>query len=128
MPDIKIKIENVEQIRSAFTSFPDIVAPLLREASMQSAFTIERAAKILSPVDTGRLRASIATSLGVLTGGIGSIVSTNVYYAIYVHEGTRRMRGRPFMRQAAEQNSAQIGQIFNAKTKQALDLIANMAQ
>lgn len=128
MPDIQIRVENIEAIRGAFAQFPDTIAPFLRTASMQSALTIERAAKILTPVDTGRLRASINTSLGVLDRGITSIVATNVFYAVYVHEGTRRTRGRPFMRQAAEQNAQAISDIFNDQTKRALSHLATVAQ
>jgi len=58
MPNISIRIDNLENLKAAFGSYPEIVAPMLRDASMKSAFEVERAAKILSPVDTGRLRAS----------------------------------------------------------------------
>jgi hypothetical protein len=39
-------------------------------------------------VDTGRLRASVATQLITLHGWPAVRVGTNVSYAIYVHEGT----------------------------------------
>lgn len=128
MPDIQVKIDNLSGIRAAFQRYPDIVAPHLRDASMKSAFLIEGRAKQLSPVDTGRLRASIATSLGVANRGITSIVSTNVFYAIFVHEGTRRMKGRPFMKQAAEQKTGEIGRLYEAEIAKAMQEIANMAQ
>jgi HK97 gp10 family phage protein len=95
---------------------------------MKSAFEIERAAKILSPVDTGRLRASIATSLGVMNRGITSIVSTNVFYAIYVHEGTKRMRKRPFMRQAAESSIGKITSYYQNAEVRAMQAIANLSK
>lgn len=48
-------------------------------------------------VDTGELRRSMTydppTNKGVVVG-------TNKEYAIWVHEGTRKMRGRPFMKKA----------------------------
>jgi phage gpG-like protein len=70
------------------------------------AFTleIEGQSKKVTPVDTGRLRASIFTDIG----NLNSKVSPNTSYAIYVHEGhnTRGGRGyvqgRPFMKTGVE--------------------------
>lgn len=60
------------------------------------SFKIQRFAKQVTPVDTGVLRASIVTkSLGELSHE----VFTNKEYALFVHEGTKFMRGRPFMEQ-----------------------------
>ena len=70
------------------------------------AMSVERYAKQLAPVGTpesthrkryvgGRLRASIHTT-PFLTG-LGAWVSTKTNYAIFVHDGTRYMRARPFM-------------------------------
>ena len=61
-------------------------------------FKIQRFAKQVTPVDTGRLRASIATRLGDLE----ATTSTNVEYALFVHEGTKFMRGRPFREQGVQ--------------------------
>lgn len=63
----------------------------------EMAFSTERFAKQLTPVDTGRLRGSITVGFPVATKGIKAEVFTNVQYAPYVHFGTSRMRGRPFM-------------------------------
>ena len=71
----------------------------LQQEITKFAFLAESFAKQLTPVDTGRLRASIGITE---TRPIGAVVSTNVNYAIFVHEGTSRMRSRPFMEQGAE--------------------------
>src|SRR5713101_1225674 len=47
----------------------------------------------------GRLRQSIHVDNSKF---LESTVGTNVYYALWVHEGTRKMRGRPFLRQGFE--------------------------
>lgn len=80
----------------------DIVAQRFRSVDIKSAiqegleafaFEIEGESKKNSPIDTGRLRASITTDIGNLKAR----VSPHVDYAGYVHEGTKRMRARPFM-------------------------------
>lgn len=57
----------------------------------------ETAAKARCPVDTGRLRGSINWRIEIDGKGLVAIIGTNVEYAIYVHEGTRYMAGRPFL-------------------------------
>ena len=57
----------------------------------------ETASKARCPVDTGRLRGSINWRIQMEGGQLVAIIGTNVEYAIYVHEGTSRMAGRPFL-------------------------------
>lgn len=67
---------------------------------------IEASAAVRSPVDTGNLRRSIASqSPTLLPGGAGAEVKViaKAEYAVYVHQGTRYMRARPFLRNAAEE-------------------------
>lgn len=66
----------------------------LREGARQ----VVNRAKILTPVDTGRLRSSIKSNVN----GDRATIETNVSYAPYVHDGTRphiiRPRRRPALR------------------------------
>ncbi len=57
------------------------------------AFLIERESKKVTPVDTGRLRASIGVSLRPAS----ATIRPHTNYATYVHEGTKYLRARPFM-------------------------------
>ena len=125
---ISIKIDKGQNIARAFAAYPDVVAPALRDASMKSAFLVERYAKLVTPVDTGRLRASIATSLGVRDRGITSIVQTNVFYAVFVHEGTKRMRGRPYMQQGADRATPEIQAFYTTAVNSAIKSVQSMAQ
>ena len=52
-------------------------------------------------VDTGRLKNSIH---GEVEDGDTAVVSTNVEYAIYVHEGTRKMAANRFIRNGITNN------------------------
>lgn len=82
----------------------------IRGAVTDSAEDLVRQSQANTPVDTGTLRASehvdsvreTATSVTatVATGGEAN------EYAIYVHEGTYKMAGRPFMSDALIENRA----------------------
>ncbi len=69
------------------------------------ALLTERYAKQVTPVDTGRLRASIGTgfliSSGITQGGVAR-VAPHTNYALFVHEGTKKMKARPFMKWGVE--------------------------
>lgn len=95
---------NISLLGNAFIRM-DVTGFLKREIN-QMAMSVERFAKQLTPVDTGRLRSSIFTSPG--TFGLQAIVSTNTDYAVYVHDGTKYMRPRPFMVMGA--SFAQVAQ------------------
>lgn len=63
---------------------------------------VEASAKRRAPVDTGRLRSSLTTALFAVPYEpfLACRVGTDVDYAVYVHEGTRYMVGRPFLEDA----------------------------
>lgn len=82
---------NLNKVGNAFKAIADGFQ--LQKQISQFAFDVEREAKQVTPVDTGRLRASIFTSIGNLEARI----QPNTNYAIFVHEGTRYMTARPFM-------------------------------
>lgn len=69
----------------------------------------EASAKRRCPVDTGRLRNSITHAL---SGEDSVVIGTNVEYAIYVHEGTSRMKGRPFLRDAVANSRSRFEAII----------------
>lgn len=63
---------------------------------------VQRRAKKLCPVDTGRLRSSIAEEVGRDAEGIVGRVGTDVVYGPFIEYGTRRMRAQPFLRPALD--------------------------
>lgn len=81
-----------------------------------TALLIESDAKLYAPVDTGRLRSSIAADIA--PGGLSASVDANVSYAVHVEVGTRFQRARPFLFPAYEKNR----QRFLANLKTALKL------
>jgi hypothetical protein len=67
--------------------------PVARDLARRAERVVSRA-KVLCPVDTGRLRASIVSTRPAPKGtglsvkiGAGRVVGTNVEYALAVHEG-----------------------------------------
>lgn len=70
------------------------------KAITRATIRVQRRAKQLAPVDTGRLRASIQQEVGRDERGIVGRVGTNVKYAVHLEYGTRRMTPRPFLRPA----------------------------
>lgn len=65
--------------------------PLLN-ATRQAVLLCVASAKMKAPVDTGRLRADITGEVragGLLGKDIQGVIGNQVFYAPYVHEGTR---------------------------------------
>lgn len=70
---------------------------------LRQGIRVSNAAKRFCPVDTGRLRASIGVSQSFGSEGAVTRVEATADYAIYVHEGTRYMRGRPFLTEGLDE-------------------------
>ena len=107
----------VKGLRKTQAKLEQVVAdinggPMLR-GMRDAALLVTNSAKKNSPVDTGRLRASITPSVKTMpNGGIMGIVGSNVRYAPYQEFGTRFMQGRFYLRRAVEQNQDKITQIL----------------
>ena len=114
--DVTIKVDpTMERLMKAFQNADPVNG--MRDEIYKYAFKVERYAKQLTPVATGRLRASIATS--VLIGNrIGAMVATNADYAVFVHEGTRYMRGRPFLTEGVKMANDNLAGILGARVDQ----------
>ena len=67
----------------------------LTRETLALTLKVEKYAKREAPVDTGRLRANIHSEIEA-SGTVGRVTS-DVDYAVYVHEGTSRMAGRPYL-------------------------------
>ena len=76
--------------------------------------------RLITPVDTGRLKGSL--DFKVIKEGDKTIliIGTNVEYAIFVHEGTRRMRPRRYIKDATFASLGEIKTIFETEFRRAL--------
>ena len=121
MIGVKIQVTGLKEWGDKLHKMPDNIQRGLRNAIVKSSLVIEGKAKILVSgemvkVQTGRLRTSINTQLN----GLSSTVSTNINYAIYVHDGTRFITPRPFMFEAANRSLDEINDIFNHEIEKAI--------
>ena len=98
---LEIQSDNTEEAKA-----------LMREAVQNGlkavGFQAEDYAKLLCPVDTGRLRDSITHTNDEDSAYIG----TNVEYAAYVEYGTSKTVAQPFLEPAATQHSEEYKAIF----------------
>lgn len=117
MIDIYFTPENVDLIIRAFKEAPRRVEEALSRAVRKSALLVERESKRQAPVDTGRLRGSIYTTILPFY----ATVQPKTNYAIFVHEGTRFMTSRPFMKWGAESAEPQINALFEQEVRKALE-------
>lgn len=122
MAQIKVEIKNLAAIKSAFAKSPAIMTKNLNIAIKRSIFQIQRKAIPITPKDTGNLQNSLArgTKFSNLKGSLFS----NLNYAGFVHDGTRYMKGRPYLKKGAENAQPLIDQEFEDAVKNTLNEIA----
>lgn len=87
-----------------FDDYSEQVSKRVQEVIKNGALAVERDAKMLCPVRTGNLRASIATHIEPLTAEVGTMVE----YAGPVEFGTKKMSAQPFLYPALEANKEKI--------------------
>lgn len=100
----KVKWYGKEVVQKVNTKSKDIIK--------KACLMVVRDAKILCPVDTGRLRASITHEIEGITGRVGS----NVEYARAVELGSEdpayQRRPQPYLRPALHKNEKKILELF----------------
>lgn len=97
MLGMMVKVLGLEDVKRKLKSTAD--ERKIERMLERAAIEINNEAKILCPVRTGNLRASITyVHLDKFVWAVG----TNVHYAPYVEFGTYRMRAKPYLRPAFE--------------------------
>lgn len=93
-------------MRLVYNDLPKLRGRTRRKAGeivRKTVFDLEAQAKqnivAMNAVDTG---AMLNSTQGAMTDEMSGRVAVGVDYGLYVHEGTRRMPGRPFLRMAGE--------------------------
>lgn len=94
----------------------------LEEAMETAVLLVESTAKELAPVDTGRLRSSIASEVRrVASDTIKGIIGTDVEYAKFQEFGTSKMDANPFLRPAIETHRGDIIRLFEEAVEDAIE-------
>src|SRR3990167_6828057 len=98
MLGMKLDIRGAKELAAKFKRSREIIAKEKRNAISEIIHLIERRSKSHlppgAPVDTNRLRSAIMSQIGESRGVL--YVLDNVDYAVFVHEGTYKMKARPF--------------------------------
>jgi len=83
---INVDISGLPELASRLQS-PELIAAPLRRGLDRAGYIVESEAKILTPVDRGRLRASITHEVDPAAVPLFCQIGTNVDYARAVHDG-----------------------------------------
>jgi HK97 gp10 family phage protein len=83
------RVEGLDEFRRALRRFPKVAKRGAKRGMKRGVLRVQRSARQSAPVDTGRLRASIAYVVRVLANGVRGIVGSAVEYAPFVEFGTR---------------------------------------
>ena len=116
-----IEVQGLKELQEALKDFGDHWDEIAHEALTPGLAALESEAKKLAPVDTGRLRASIASEVQRGAGSeiIGK-VGSNVEYASYQEYGTRYQSGKPFLTPALERNVNRVVKLIEEGIDKAL--------
>ena len=110
---VEFKQPQFDKVRKRFVDIPVKLEKNFSKALAKAAFLVEGMSKKRTPVDTGRLRSSIYTSIK----SNYAVVQPKTDYAVYVHEGTYKMKARPFMKWGLEDSETKIKDIFGDAIK-----------
>lgn len=120
MANINITIKNIDQVKQAFKEAPDVMKRGIQTAIEKLGLKVVKETKIAitegrdmwkSPIDTGMMRQGIFAKYEPMRAIITP--SSITPYAMYVHEGTSKMRARPFFEITATSKNDEFGEFFN---------------
>lgn len=101
---MRVRIEGMPKLRAALLRVTGEAERTTQREVKRSALNVQNGARLRVPVDTGRLRNSIAHEID--ESGLNATIGTNTEYAPFVEFGTRRMRERPYLFPALEEERA----------------------
>lgn len=96
--------KKTQQVLSKFEYIDEQSLPTELKAILAGSQTVVNSAKRRVPKKTGTLSRSIHAEVE----SDGVLVGTDVSYAKYVEQGTARMKGRPYLQPALNENMTKI--------------------
>lgn len=127
--DIKITFPNLPRVRAAFAKAPTYMHEEYSKALKEVGYLVMTSSMKMTPVRTGFLRSSHLQrgQGGVAVYGSGTSMKAEIGptadYSVFVHEGTRFMRARPFLREAVNSSKSEVQSRFLKATNNALNKI-----
>jgi len=115
---ITVRITGLNKLQGFLGKFPKSLDREIARAIRRSAFILEAKTKPLVPVDTGLLRRQ--TRPWEITPTF-ALIESRTDYAIFVHEGTRGRKGRPYLLQGAKKSERAIEIEFENAIKRAIN-------
>ncbi len=126
MTKVHVEIKNIAEIKHAFGQAPRLMGDAFKQALQKSAVQVQRESMIRTPVLTGRLRASHTFDVSGSGLQMKAEVGPTANYGMFVHEGTRFMKGRPFLKEGADASLVEIDDYFTKATQDVFDRIGRM--
>lgn len=135
MANINIKITNLPEIKRAFGMAPVLMKQNLNLAIKKTILNIQGQEYVAYKSEgigiiTHGLIDSVRRGVfyGDLKGEVGPNVtgSPGVNYAVFVHDGTRFMRSRPFLQDAVDATNEQTDKFFTQAVDDTLNKIGKM--
>lgn len=120
MAGIRVDVQGLNKLISKYEKRANALNA--KEIVTIGAALFERQAKAITPVDTGRLRASIHTDVQGNSSQAEGSTGTNVEYAPYVEFGTSKAKAQPYLRPAARIVKPKIDRIAIEKIREAMDI------
>lgn len=96
--------KKTQQVLSKFEYIDEQSLPTELKALLAGSQTVVNSAKRRVPKKTGTLSRSIHAEVE----SDGVLVGTDVSYAKYVEQGTARMKGRPYLQPALNENTTKV--------------------
>lgn len=123
MISIKVKVNGLEEVREKFKKYPKQLAGAISRGIKKSGFILEQESKFaLTEGPTRAILTGLLRSQNVVRelSDVRVAVYPLVKYAVYIHEGTGRMRPRPWMTVASKKAGPQVVQVFDEEIANAL--------
>lgn len=135
MPEINLKIEGLAELQKRLKKYPEISKPIFAKAinfSLAEMVFNARDPQFLFKTPrserTGYLELSFSEASAMvratpekLEGRIGPIAN----YAIYVHQGTSKLQGNPFMVRIMQKSQIKIDELFKKALENVTAKLAN---
>lgn len=129
---ISLKLKNEQRVLNAFRNAPDLFAKEMQKVMQKvSVFTVGEVKMVITsgtrmfrpPIKTGALRRGIQIR-EVKPMRAVIIPASSTPYAKYVHEGTKRMKARPFFNITVEEKQKKVQEFFKKELNNIVDKIA----